>query len=94
MKKTFILCTLLLATLIVAANPVGKERATRVAQNAVARFCAERHNIDTKQPIVLSFLARRILSGLSKHIVITIRKQNSYRILIWEAINGSLLIIL
>lgn len=60
MKKTIIFCTLLLATLIAVANPVSKERAARVAQNAVARFCAERHHIDTKQPIVLTDVSQAL----------------------------------
>lgn len=34
MKKTILICTLLLATMATIANPVGKERAARVASNA------------------------------------------------------------
>ena len=41
MKRSIIFLSLLLATATAFANPVGKERAARVAQNAVIRFCAE-----------------------------------------------------
>ncbi len=54
MKKAILLCTLLLTAAAAFAAPVSKERAVRVAQNAVALFCAELHNIDTKQPVELT----------------------------------------
>ena len=60
MKKTFFICALLLTTLVSFANPVGKERATRVAQNAVMRFCAERHSIDSKQPVILTDVSQAL----------------------------------
>ena len=53
MKKSILFCFLLLAAMATFATPVGKERAARVAQNAVALFCAELHNTDAKQPIEL-----------------------------------------
>lgn len=60
MKKTFFICALLLTTLVSFANPVGKERAARVAQNAVMRFCAERHSIDSKQPVILTEVSQAL----------------------------------
>ena len=57
MKKKILFCILMLATLAVSANPVGVDRASRVAQNAVAYLCAERHGLDTKQPIELTYVS-------------------------------------
>ena len=54
MKKTIALFTMLLATMALFANPVDKERADRVAKNAVVRFCAELHGIDTDLPVELT----------------------------------------
>lgn len=45
MKKGIVFLGLMLAAAAVFAAPVGKERAGRVAQNAVTRFCAELHGI-------------------------------------------------
>ena len=45
MRKAFLIIALLTATATVIASPVGKDRAARVAQNAVVRFCAELHGI-------------------------------------------------
>lgn len=45
MKKGIVFLGLMLAAAAVFAAPVGKERARRVAQNAVTRFCAELHGI-------------------------------------------------
>ncbi len=54
MKKSILFCIMLLAAMATFATPVGKARATRVAQNAVALFCAELHNTDAKQPVELT----------------------------------------
>ena len=54
MRRSIILCTLLLAAVVSVANPVGKERATKVAKNAVTRFCFEMHGLDAKQPVELT----------------------------------------
>jgi len=45
MKKGILLLELMLAAAVTFAAPVGKERAARVAQNAVVRFCAELDDI-------------------------------------------------
>lgn len=48
---------MLLATMALFANPVDKERADRVAKNAVIRFCAELHGIDTDLPVELTYMS-------------------------------------
>ena len=48
---------MLLATMALFANPVDKERADRVAKNAVIRFCAELHGIDTDLPVDLTYMS-------------------------------------
>jgi len=45
MKKGILLLGLMLATAAAFAEPVGRERAARVAEHAVVRFCAELHGI-------------------------------------------------
>ena len=77
MKKTIIFFTLLLATIIATANPVGKERAERVATNAVMRFCAERHNIDTKQPVMLTDVSQALGFNLLHNTTMTGWKDSS-----------------
>lgn len=54
MKKTILICTLLLATVAAVANPVDKKRAARVAENAITHFCAERHGFDAKNPVEIA----------------------------------------
>lgn len=60
MKKTILICTLLLATMATIANPVGKERAARVASNAIVRFHAERHGVAAKQPVELTDVSQAL----------------------------------
>lgn len=54
MKKLVLLAILLTATLSLTAAPVGKERAQRVARNAVSLLCAERHNLSPALPVELT----------------------------------------
>ncbi|MBO4600192.1 MAG: Spi family protease inhibitor, partial [Bacteroidales bacterium] len=54
MKKVCLIMALALTAAVSFANPVGKERAQRVARNAVSLLCAERHNLSPALPVELT----------------------------------------
>lgn len=54
MKKVCLIMALVLAAAVSFANPVGKERAQRVARNAVSLLCAERHSLSPTLPVELT----------------------------------------
>jgi len=65
MKKGILLLELMLAAAVTFAAPVGKERAARVAQNAVVRFCAELDGITPGgEPVELTDISSTLGDGL------------------------------
>lgn len=63
MKRFIIIIALVLAGMAVTANPVGKERAQQVAQNAVKLFCSEMHGMPTAMPVVLTDISGTVGSA-------------------------------
>ena len=54
MRKAFLFAVLSLASVLSFALPVGKERAQRVAQNAISALCAEQHRVSPDIPVELT----------------------------------------
>ena len=60
MKKKILLSAFLFASCALIASPVGKERASRVASNAVSLICAEQQGIPLTETVALTDVTAQV----------------------------------